>query len=131
MNLGRTLALDQEAVTRNNVLYELLGVKSDATTSEIKAAWRKSVFAEHPDSGGDKAAFQHLGLSYEVWRTAIKIGMVLATPLRHPAVTNRSKQWRTVAKANSNVCNDFRSRGNKNKRGAGDGNRTRVLSLGS
>jgi hypothetical protein len=36
-----------------------------------------------------------------------------------------------MAKANSNVCNDFVSRGNKIEPEAGDGNRTRVLSLGS
>ena len=36
----------------------------------------------------------------------------------------------TVAKANSDVCNDFVSRGNEIKPGAGDENRTRVLSLG-
>ena len=33
-----------------------------------------------------------------------------------------------MAKANSNVCNDFVRRGNEVKPGAGDGNRTRVLS---
>jgi hypothetical protein len=66
-----------------------------------------------------------------LWRAAIQIGIVLATPPRHPAVTNRSEQWRTVAIANSNVCNDFRGRCTKTKCGAGDGNRTRVLSLGS
>jgi len=36
-----------------------------------------------------------------------------------------------VAKGNSNVCSDFASRRNKIKPGAGDENRTRVLSLGS
>jgi hypothetical protein len=72
--------------------------------------------------------------SISIWILTSRRGTVVpaaATPLRHLAVTNRSEQWRTVAKANSNVCNDFRSRGNKTKRGAGDGNRTRVLSLGS
>jgi hypothetical protein len=44
---------------------------------------------------------------------------------------NRSEQERTVAKGNSNVCSDFASRRNKIKPGAGDENRTRVLSLGS
>ena len=36
-----------------------------------------------------------------------------------------------MAKANSNVCNVFVSRGSKIKPGAGDENRTRVLNLGS
>jgi hypothetical protein len=36
-----------------------------------------------------------------------------------------------VAKAKSKVCNDFTNRCNKIKPGAVDGNRTRVLSLGS
>jgi hypothetical protein len=47
------------------------------------------------------------------------------------AIVRRGEQERIVAKANSKVRNDFVSRGNEIKRGAGDENRTRVLSLGS
>jgi hypothetical protein len=42
-----------------------------------------------------------------------------------------TEQWQMVVKANLSSCNDFHSRGDEIKRGAGDENRTRVLSLGS
>ena len=47
------------------------------------------------------------------------------------ATVRDGEQKRTVAKANINVCNDFVSRCDEIKLGAGDENRTRVLSLGS
>lgn len=37
----------------NKKYYDLLGVKKDATTDEIKKAFRKIAIKEHPDKGGD------------------------------------------------------------------------------
>ncbi len=51
-------------------LYEILGVKKDATDAEIKAAYRKSALKFHPDKHkGDKDAetkFKEINQAYEI-----------------------------------------------------------------
>jgi DnaJ family protein A protein 2 len=37
--------------------YDFLGVKKDATTDEVKKAFRKLALKAHPDKGGDPAKF--------------------------------------------------------------------------
>ena len=44
---GRREAVD------NDKLYEVLGVKKDATETEIKKTFRKLALQHHPDRGGD------------------------------------------------------------------------------
>lgn len=44
---GRREAVD------NDKLYEVLGVKKDATEAEIKKTFRKLALQHHPDRGGD------------------------------------------------------------------------------
>lgn len=46
--------------------YDILGVKSNATQSEIKNAYKKSVIKNHPDRGGDPAKFKQITEAYEV-----------------------------------------------------------------
>lgn len=48
--------------------YELLGVKKDATESEIKSAFRKKAKELHPDNKetGDEAKFKEIGEAYSV-----------------------------------------------------------------
>lgn len=45
--------------------YELLGVAEDASTAEIKSAYRAIVRSTHPDAGGDASTFQRLREAYE------------------------------------------------------------------
>ncbi|NKX53808.1 J domain-containing protein [Arthrobacter mobilis] len=46
--------------------YEILGVPTNATVRQIKAAYRKAARATHPDHGGDAAHFHEVTLAYEV-----------------------------------------------------------------
>ena len=51
-------------MTKN--LYEVLGLKNNATKSEIKSSYRRLVKQHHPDAGGEKEKF--LALQY-AWET--------------------------------------------------------------
>jgi len=44
----------------DRTLYEILGVKKDATKAAIRAAYRKLVIKAHPDAGGTKEEFEEL-----------------------------------------------------------------------
>lgn len=48
-------------------LYDVLGVKKDATEQEIKKAFRKLTLEYHPDrEGGDEVKFKEINAAYEV-----------------------------------------------------------------
>lgn len=47
-------------------LYEILGVRNDASEEEIKRAYRKRARELHPDAGGDESEFKELTTAYEV-----------------------------------------------------------------
>lgn len=47
-------------------LYETLGVAPDATAAAIKKAYRSLAQKNHPDKGGDDAAFKAIQKAYEV-----------------------------------------------------------------
>lgn len=47
-------------------LYEILGVARDASTDEIKRAYRKKAREHHPDAGGDAEVFKELTHAYQV-----------------------------------------------------------------
>jgi len=46
--------------------YKLLEVSKDASTAEIKKAYRKLAVKHHPDKGGDEATFKDITRAYEV-----------------------------------------------------------------
>lgn len=46
--------------------YKTLGVPRDASTDEIKKAFRKLARTHHPDAGGDEAKFKEINEAYEV-----------------------------------------------------------------
>jgi len=49
-----------------NKFYDLIGVTKNASTEEIKKAFRKKALKEHPDKGGDPEKFKELAVAYEV-----------------------------------------------------------------
>jgi curved DNA-binding protein len=52
--------------------YEALGVATDASSEEIKKAYRKLASQHHPDRGGDTAKFQEIQAAYDVLGSAEK-----------------------------------------------------------
>mmetsp|Transcript_72754 Transcript_72754/g.137559 ORF Transcript_72754/g.137559 Transcript_72754/m.137559 type:complete len:1495 (-) Transcript_72754:183-4667(-) len=46
--------------------YDILGVDDDASTSEIRTAYRKLALTAHPDRGGDADVFAKIAKAYEV-----------------------------------------------------------------
>lgn len=46
--------------------YKTLGVARDASSEEIKKAFRKLARTHHPDAGGDEAKFKEINEAYEV-----------------------------------------------------------------
>lgn len=46
--------------------YQVLGVASTATESEIKSAYRKAARVSHPDRGGDPAEFRKVTEAFEI-----------------------------------------------------------------
>jgi curved DNA-binding protein CbpA len=47
-------------------LYEVLGIKKDATINEIKAAHRSKIKKAHPDNQGDREEFEKVQHAYTV-----------------------------------------------------------------
>jgi molecular chaperone DnaJ len=45
--------------------YEVLGLNKNATKEEIKKSYRKKAMENHPDKGGDEAAFKEIAEAYE------------------------------------------------------------------
>ena len=52
--------------------YQTLGVDRNATTDQIKRAYRKLASQHHPDKGGDKTKFQEIQVAYDTLGNAQK-----------------------------------------------------------
>jgi len=52
--------------------YTTLGVKSDASDSDIKNAFRKLAVKYHPDRGGDENKFKEINEAYDKIKTPEK-----------------------------------------------------------
>ena len=50
----------------SKTFYDVLGVKRDASKSDIQKAFRKLAAKYHPDRGGDEAKFKEIGEAYAV-----------------------------------------------------------------
>lgn len=57
---------EEEKEIDNKKLYEVLGVKKEATPTEIKKAFKKMAIKHHPDRGGDAEKFKECNAAYEV-----------------------------------------------------------------
>ena len=53
-------------------LYEELGLKNNATKSEIKSSYRSLVKKHHPDKGGEKERFLAIQVAWETLKDPIK-----------------------------------------------------------
>jgi len=52
--------------------YDTLGIKKDASSAEIKKAFRRLARKHHPDAGGDEEKFKEINEAYEVLSDAEK-----------------------------------------------------------
>lgn len=99
--------------TSNQSYYALLGVSKDASTSQIKTAYRKLMLQHHPDRQGDVALVQKLNLAYETLKdpqkrkdydrthTALQTSQYLddtINQLKSRAHLVKSSLWQTLAK---------------------------------
>lgn len=53
-------------MVKDTKYYDILGIKPDATQSEIKKAYHKNALRHHPDKGGNQEKFKEISVAYEI-----------------------------------------------------------------
>lgn len=68
--LGTRLPFETPAISRERregrTAFAVLGLPPDASTEEVRAAYREQVKAVHPDHGGDRESFERIREAYTV-----------------------------------------------------------------
>lgn len=76
--------------TENVTYYDVLGVKFDATSEEIRKAYKKSLRQTHPDTGGNEGLFRLVQIAWEnlgdeqkrkIYDSSLKLGTILVSDL--------------------------------------------------
>jgi hypothetical protein len=62
----------EEVAAKAANYYEILGVNRDASTEEIKKAYKEAVKAAHPDNGGDNVKMQMVNEAWDILGNAQK-----------------------------------------------------------
>lgn len=62
----------EEVAAKAANYYEILGVNRDASTEEIKKAYKEAAKAAHPDNGGDNVKMQMVNEAWDILGNAQK-----------------------------------------------------------
>jgi DnaJ-class molecular chaperone len=65
---------NEAEIGNNNSIkyYALLGVGFDASTSDVRKAFKKLALAHHPDKGGEESTFKAISCAYETLVDPVK-----------------------------------------------------------
>ncbi|MEM9344787.1 MAG: J domain-containing protein [Pseudomonadota bacterium] len=75
----------------------VLGLGLDATWSEVEAAWKKRIFAAHPDrNAGQSDEFVRINEAYSTLKSTSKAEQRRAWPVREPDPTPTTEPRRTI-----------------------------------
>lgn len=89
--------------------YEILGISEDASTSEIKNAYRKRSLQTHPDKGGKPGEFEEVSHAYRVLLNPATNNPLLASESKDggdiPLKT--TAHWDTELKEHRNLVNEL------------------------
>ena len=95
-------------------LYEELGLKRNATKSEIKSSYRSLVKQHHPDAGGEKERFLAIQKAWETLKDPVKKDcFTLVTLLVLPMILLLNNSLRRIYIPNYNFLREVYSRGFK------------------
>ncbi len=68
IDFGEGDAGDRRTLDRSRAAFAVLGLPTNASERQVRAAYREKVKAAHPDQGGDREAFKQLQEAYATAR---------------------------------------------------------------